>query len=135
MCLNGMKRLNLGQNSPGAYAEYISVRPDMVRGLPDTISDVEAAMIEPAAVALHAVRTSGMHEGDTVLVVGGGAIGLLCAAWARIHGASRIFLSEVNEARAASARAMGDADEVVDGRDPGMASSVRKSTAAGWASP
>jgi len=131
MCLNGMKRPTIGQNSPGAYAEYVSIRPDMVRKLPDTINDLEAAMIEPAAVCLHAVRRAGMKAGDKVLVIGGGTIGLMSAAWARINGASRIFMAEVNETRAVTAEKLQDADEVLDGKDPKMGSKIKKATSGG----
>lgn len=131
MCTNAARRPNLGLSSPGAYAEYLAVRPDMVRKLPDTISDREAAMIEPAAVALHAVRVAGIRPGDTVLITGGGTIGLLCAAWSRISGAARVLLSEVNEARAAAARKLGDAHEVIDGKEPKMVSKIKKATFGG----
>lgn len=131
MCLNGMKRPTVGQNSPGAYAEYVSIRSDMVRKLPDTINDLEAAMIEPAAVCLHAVRRAGIKAGDKVLVVGGGTIGLMSAAWARINGASRIFMAEVNETRAATAEKLHNADEIVDGKDPKMGSKIKKATSGG----
>jgi (R,R)-butanediol dehydrogenase / meso-butanediol dehydrogenase / diacetyl reductase len=131
LCINGMKRPNLGLNAPVAYVEYVAARPDMVRKLPDTISDIKAAMIELAAVCFHAVHTAGIRAGDTVLITGSGTIGLLCVAWARISGASRIFLSEVNEARVAVAIKLGDANEVIDGRDPKMISKIKKATSGG----
>jgi len=131
LCVNGMKRPNLGLNAPGAYAQYVAVLSDMVRKLPDTINDLEAAMIEPAAVSFRAVRAAGIRPGDTVLITGSGTIGLLCAAWARISGASRIFLSEVNEARVAAAIKLGDANEVINGRDPKMVSKIKKATSGG----
>lgn len=131
MCANGLSRPNIGLSSPGAYAEYVSVRPDMVRRLPDSVGDLEAPMIEPASVSFHAVRTAGVRAGDAVLVVGSGAIGLLCAAWARISGASRVYLAEVNDARAATAMRLGDADEVLDARDPKWVSRLRKATSGG----
>ncbi|HOS96127.1 MAG TPA: alcohol dehydrogenase catalytic domain-containing protein [Deltaproteobacteria bacterium] len=131
LCLNGKNRPHIGQNRPGAYAEYIEVRPDMVRSLPGSVSDTAAAMVEPAAVCLHAVRTSGMRKGDAVLVVGGGTIGLLCAAWARLNGASRVFLSEVSAPRLDAAARLAMADEVLDGRDPKVASIIKKATSGG----
>ena len=131
MCMNGTKRPNLGLSAPGAYAESVAVRPDMVRKLPETVSDLAAAMIEPAAVSLHAVRTSGLRPGDTVLITGSGTIGLLCAAWARIGGASHVLLAEVNDARAAAARRLKDAHEVINGRDPKMVSKIKKATSGG----
>jgi threonine dehydrogenase-like Zn-dependent dehydrogenase len=131
MCVSAARRPNLGLSSPGAYAEFVSVRPDMVRALPEAVSDLEAAMIEPAAVSFHAVRSAGVRAGDRVLITGGGAIGLLCAAWCRISGAAGVFLSEVNGARSEAALKMGDVHEVLDGRDPKMVSRIRKATSGG----
>ena len=82
LCVN-MLAAAPGLTAPGAYAQFFASRPDMVRKLPDTVSDVEAALIEPTAVALHAIRLAGLKPGDKVLVTGGGIIGLLSAAWAR----------------------------------------------------
>ena len=131
LCENAYKRPQPGQNGPGGYAEYISVRPDMVRRLPDTISDLEGAMIEPATVGLHAVKEAGIKRGDRVLIVGGGTIGLLCAAWARIQGASFIAITEANAERASKAREMGYADAVFDAADKGLKSSIKKATSGG----
>jgi 2-desacetyl-2-hydroxyethyl bacteriochlorophyllide A dehydrogenase len=131
MCMNGMKRPNIGQNSPGAYAEYVSIRSDMVRRLPDQMNDLEAAMIEPASVCLHAVRRAGIKAGDKVLIVGSGTIGLLSAAWAKLSGASRIIMTEVNDARAAAAARLGDADEVIDAKDAKANSKIKKASSGG----
>jgi threonine dehydrogenase-like Zn-dependent dehydrogenase len=98
----------------------------MVRKLPDSISDHEAAMIEPASVALHAVHKAGIKAGDKVLITGGGAIGLLCAAWARISGASSIALTEINVNRRAFAQKAGDVDFVFDAVDPRLVSTMKK---------
>jgi threonine dehydrogenase-like Zn-dependent dehydrogenase len=114
LCMEAMKREIPGNNSPGAFAEYVSIRPDMVRKLPDSVSDKEGALVEPAAVALHAVRQSGLGPGDRVLITGGGPIGLLCAAWARTGGASRVALTEVDHFRRAFAMETGDVDEAFD---------------------
>lgn len=106
-----------GVNAPGAYAEYLSARPDMVRKLPENISGQEGAMIEPAAVGCHAVRCAGIRPGETVLINGGGIIGLLCAAWARINGARYIALAEANDLRGQNALKMGDIDAYFDVKD------------------
>lgn len=132
LCTHGMKRSIPGNSSPGAYADFVRVRPDMVRKLPAAISDEEAAMIEPAAVALHAVRQAGTGTGDRVLITGGGAIGRLCALWARIGGASCIALTEVNAERRASALDSGDADAVFDAADPKVASALKKYNPGGF---
>lgn len=126
LCSKGMKRSIPGNNSPGAFAQYLKLRPDMVRKLPDSINDKEAAMIEPSSVALHAVRQAGIESGDRVLVTGAGTIGLLCAAWAGISGASYIALSEINPGRRAFAMKFSAADTVFDAGDPYLVSSMKK---------
>ncbi|MGD0276190.1 MAG: alcohol dehydrogenase catalytic domain-containing protein [Syntrophales bacterium] len=104
----------------GAFAEYIAARPDMVRKLPDTVSDIEATLIEPASVALRAVREARVTVGDKVLITGGGIIGSLCAMFAKKAGASYIAMTEANEMRAQGAFKSGDIDQVFDARDPGL---------------
>lgn len=89
----------LSLTSPGGFAEYMAIRPDMVRKVPKNISDEEVAMVEPTAVALHAVHVGNVEIGDKVLVVGGGIIGLMCAEIARLQGASQVVMTETNPAR------------------------------------
>ena len=62
--------------------------------MPDGVSLELAALCEPASVAQHAVRTAGIVSGDSVLIFGAGAIGLILAQWARIMGASSVTLVE-----------------------------------------
>ncbi len=132
LCLQGMKRPIPGNNSPGAFAEYMLLRPDMVRALPDSISDKQAVLIEPAAVALHAVRQAGIKVGDRVLIVGGGPIGVLVAAWARIAGAGLVVLSEVDAFRRAFAKSRGDVDAVLNGKDPELVCKLKKLSGSGF---
>jgi 2-desacetyl-2-hydroxyethyl bacteriochlorophyllide A dehydrogenase len=126
LCIKSMKRSIPGNNCPGAYAQYLKLRPDMVRRLPDSISDAEAAMIEPASVALHAVHQAGIKAGDRVLITGGGPIGLLCASWARISGASYIALTEINGNRRTFAKESGNVDAVFDATDAKLVSTMKR---------
>lgn len=125
ICLKALKRYNPGNNSPGAYAEYVAVRPGMVRKLPDSVNDMSAALVEPAAVALHAVNRAGVQIGDAVLITGGGPIGLLCAMWARVKGARCVILSEPNAFRIDFAKGLDIADYVLDATDPELKQQVR----------
>ena len=84
---------------PGGFSEYMAIRPDMVRKVPKNISDEEVAMVEPSAVALHAVHVGNVEIGDSVLIIGGGIIGLMCAEMARLQGASYVAMTETNPAR------------------------------------
>jgi L-idonate 5-dehydrogenase len=79
----------------GAMAEYVTVRADQVHALPDEISDEVGAMLEPLAVALHAIKRSGGVSGKRVLVLGAGTIGRLVAGAAKAHGAAPVAITEI----------------------------------------
>jgi L-iditol 2-dehydrogenase len=76
----------------GAYAEYVVHSIRSVFRVPDALSDEEAAMLDPAAIALHTVKRGGHAPGDTVVVVGPGVMGLLVAEFARALGAGRVIV-------------------------------------------
>ena len=65
--------------------------------LPDAVSDIQGALLEPAAVALHAVKRAEIFPDASVCVVGSGAIGLLAGQWARILGAGRVVVKGRDE--------------------------------------
>ncbi|MCH7800442.1 MAG: zinc-binding dehydrogenase [Chloroflexi bacterium] len=96
-----------------AYAERVVMEEWEPIPLPEGVSDEEAAMCEPCAVTVHAVRLSQMKLGDSVAVLGAGPIGLLCMQVARAAGASKVIVSEPAPARAEAARKLG-ADAVLD---------------------
>jgi L-idonate 5-dehydrogenase len=79
----------------GAMAEYVTVRADQCHALPDEISDEIGAMLEPLAVALHAIKRSGGVAGKRVLVLGAGTIGRLIAGAAKAHGAAPVAITEI----------------------------------------
>ena len=75
---------SMGVTVPGCFADYVAAPAEFVWALPDSISDLDAAAIEPLTVSLHALFRSGASMGETVAVVGCGVIGLLL-----IHAAVR----------------------------------------------
>ena len=83
----------------GGMAQQAVVKDYNVFKVPDSVSDVQAALVEPAAVAVHAVDRAGISPGNSVLITGFGPIGALCAMAAKAAGTSRIFVSETNEQR------------------------------------
>ena len=97
----------------GAMAEYVLVRADQCHVLPDEIDDTLGTMIEPLAVALHAVKRSGGVSGKRVLVLGAGTIGRLVAITAKAFGAVPVAITEIVPARRAKA-AEGGVDLVFD---------------------
>lgn len=96
-----------------AYAEYVLMEEWEPVPVPDGVSDEEAALCEPCAVTVHAVRLSDIKLGDSVVVLGAGPIGLFCLQTARAAGATKVIVSEPAPARAAAALALG-ADYVID---------------------
>ncbi|MBM3855105.1 MAG: NAD(P)-dependent alcohol dehydrogenase [Verrucomicrobia bacterium] len=108
--------LGSGSTTPptdGAMADYVSVRADQCHLLPPLVDDGMGAMMEPLAVALHAVKRAGTVSGRRVLVTGGGTIGLLVAITARVFGAAPVVVTDVVPARRAKALAVG-ADAALD---------------------
>lgn len=67
----------LGLNRAGCFAEYVLIPEAFAHRLPDEVADAEAVLIEPTAVAYHALFNSKAKPGDTIAVIGLGAIGLL----------------------------------------------------------
>ena len=96
-----------------AYAEKVLMEEWEPVPVPEGVSDEAAAMCEPCAVTVHAVRLSQLKIGDSVVVLGAGPIGLLCMQVARAAGASKVIVSEPAPARAEAARRLG-ADAVIN---------------------
>lgn len=84
----------IGVTRDGGFAEY-SVVPASQAFLLDKDLDLEAgAMTEPLACCIHGIDLAQIRVGDTVLVIGGGAIGLLMVQLAKLSGAAKVLLSE-----------------------------------------
>ena len=97
----------------GAFAEYIIVKAKQVYRLPADTSLKDAALIEPLAIALHALDQSRMKAGEVILVIGTGPIGLLITQLARLSGAGTILITARSSFKGEFALKMG-ADRVVD---------------------
>ena len=106
----------------GAFREYLPHDPRFVYPLPGNVSFTQGALAEPLAVAYNAVRKAGLRPGDTVLIVGAGAIGFSCLEMARAAGAARIIVVEPQENRRAKALALQAALVL----DPGTQDVVRR---------
>lgn len=96
-----------------AYAEYVLMDEWEPIALPDDVQHEWASLTEPCAVAVHAVRNSGLKLGDSVGILGAGPIGLLCLQAAKAAGAGGVFVSEPAPARSKAASLLG-ADAVLD---------------------
>jgi L-iditol 2-dehydrogenase len=94
----------------GAFAEYVAVPARVAYHLPDSLSFVHAALIEAVSVAVHAVSLTPIALNDTIVVVGAGMIGLLTVQAARLAGAGRIIVLDIDDSRLEMARSLGATD-------------------------
>jgi alcohol dehydrogenase len=108
-CLQGRNNLcanrtMVGMTRPGAFAEYMSIPASSLIALPEHLSLDDAAITEPAATAVHAINLSMRAlqrpvQECRVLVLGGGAIGMLSDLLLKHYGVDHIDLAEVNPLR------------------------------------
>jgi L-iditol 2-dehydrogenase len=91
----------------GTFAEYAAVKADYVFPVPDSVSDEEAAFIEPISVAIQACRRAKLEAGATVAIVGAGPIGLVIFLVARAFGAGKSFLIDTQPRRLKLAESLG----------------------------
>ncbi|MDO4267168.1 MAG: zinc-dependent alcohol dehydrogenase family protein [Eubacteriales bacterium] len=89
----------IGVNRDGGFAEYCTVPESQCFRLNKELPLKYGAMTEPLACCLHGMDRAGIRQGDTVCVIGGGAIGLLMIQLAKLSGASMVILSEPSEKR------------------------------------
>ena len=111
-CRNGKYNLCeelkvMGFQSTGVASEFFAVDAQKVTLLPDTMSFDEGAMIEPLAVAVHAVRKFGDMQGMKVAVLGAGPIGILVAQAAKGMGAESVLITDISDVRLAKAKECG----------------------------
>lgn len=88
-----------GLMTDGAFAEYVNVPAYTIYKIPDDMSYEAAALIEPLAVGMHAVRRAPLVQGDTAVIMGAGTIGLATLMCAKAAGASKVYTVEVAKAR------------------------------------
>lgn len=97
----------------GTFAEYVTLPADFAHPVPDALTDVEAALIEPLSVGLWSNQKAGVGPGDTVIVTGAGPIGLLALQVAKARGAAEVVVTDVVDTRLAVATELG-ADAVIN---------------------
>ena len=122
LCEN-LKTIKVKSN--GGFAEYISVPEKIVHKIPDDISFEEATLIEPLSCSIHVIEEANIKFGDVVVIIGGGAMGLLMLQLVKQKGAKLIILSEPIEFKRELALRLG-ADIVVDPINENLVSIVKK---------
>jgi (R,R)-butanediol dehydrogenase/meso-butanediol dehydrogenase/diacetyl reductase len=116
----------------GGLAQYAVLKEYQVAKLPDAVSDLEGAVVEPASVAAYGIDRVGVRGGDIVLVTGAGPIGVLSALYADALGAATVVIAEPNPNRAALARQL-DVGPVLDPTSDGFADLIADLTDGGGA--
>lgn len=109
----GVHPTGLTELAPGGYAEQVLVEESMMLEVPNGLAPTTAALTEPMAVALHAVRRGDVGKNQVAYVIGCGPIGLGVIAMLKASGVRRVVASDFSPGRRALATAMG-ADVVVD---------------------
>ncbi len=120
-CRNGKYNLCeslkvMGFQTTGVASHFFAVNAKKVTPLPDSMSLEEGAMIEPLAVAVHAVRRAGDVQGKDICVLGAGPIDILVDQAAKGMGAGRVMITDVSDLRLEKAKECG-ADYTVNTRE------------------
>ena len=97
----------MGFQTTGVASHYFAVDAAKVTPLPDDLTYDEGAMIEPLAVAVHAIRQAGDVSGKKIAVLGAGPIGILVAQVAKGMGADAVMVTDISDVRLAKARECG----------------------------
>lgn len=91
----------------GAFAEFVAVPWWIVSKIPDELSFVSAALLEPASIGTHAANRAPISSKDTVVVIGAGTIGLFILQGAKLRGAAKIIAVDINDFRLDLAKKLG----------------------------
>jgi L-iditol 2-dehydrogenase len=124
LCLD---RLAWGINKNGGFEQYATVRMDTVYRVPEGLSAEQAALGEITGCCLNGIDRVQVEMGDTVVILGGGAAGVILARLADRRGAARIIFSEPNAGRREQIRGFGFED-VVDPMAVDLKSHVMEAT-------
>lgn len=111
----------------GAFAEYVAVPSRILYRIPEGVDFSRAAMVEPLAVALHAVRMARPDIQETAVVIGAGMIGLMVLQCLKASGCASVLVADVDTSKFGRARECG-ADVVLDPQGPGFAEAVLSRT-------
>jgi len=114
----------------GAMAEYFLRTPTSVQKVPDSVSDEEAALVEPLSNGISAVKAAELRPGDSAVVIGAGKIGLGAMLCAKAAGATPVIVIDVVKSRLDKALEIG-ADAVINAKEVDAVSEAVRLTEAG----
>lgn len=140
MCQDGLEHLcrevngtnYIGFVCNGGYAEKFVGKYSNAYKLPDSVSDVSAALVDSLMVAYHAVRHSGIKLNDKVLVSGSGIVGHLIGDLVKKAGASYVAVTKVNDLKIKKAKEYNLFDDYFDGNDPEILEKMNEKTNGGF---
>ncbi|MCL1835328.1 MAG: NAD(P)-dependent alcohol dehydrogenase [Oscillospiraceae bacterium] len=113
----------------GVFCEYVAHEAALCFKLPDNMTTVEGALIEPLAVGFHAANQGGAHIGQTAVVFGAGCIGLVSMLALHAEGVSKVYVVDVVQKRLEKALQLGAAG-IINPKDEDPVIAIRKLTGA-----
>ena len=121
-----------GIGSDGGYGQYVAVREDMVRILPDNVSFTAGAMVEPASISMHGLKLAQVNENSKVLITGCGPIGMFAAACAHALGIKDVYVTEANNSRINLVTNSGFVKAAFDAKDDQIDTKLKEVAPAGF---
>lgn len=107
----------------GAFSRYVDIPADRILKIPETINLAQAALVEPTAVAIHALDRAPLHQAG-VVVIGAGPIGMITALVAKAHKTGPVTIMDIRPDRLAMAQRLG-IDSVIHSEDPARESRLQ----------
>ncbi len=132
-CLQGKYNLcedydYVGSRSDGAFAEYMRIPAFNVVKIPDNVDFEDAAMTDPAAVALHGIiRCGSIRVGETVAILGTGPIGMFACQWSKIMGAEKVIATDISKKKLEVIKEIG-ADVTIDANNENVVERIMEET-------
>lgn len=117
----------IGSRQNGSFAEYVKMPERNVVKFDNSVTFEQGAFFEPSTVALHGLLCADYHGGEDVAILGGGTVGMFTAQWAKIFGAKRVFVFDIDNDRLALAKKLG-ADVTINTLDKDFKEQVYKYT-------
>lgn len=114
----------------GVFQEYVAHKADLCFKLPDNVSTLEGALIEPLAVGFHAANQGGAHAGQTAVVFGAGCIGLVSMMALKAEGVSKIYVVDIMQKRLDKAMELG-ATGVINSKETDILKEIERLTGDG----
>jgi len=111
----------------GTFQEYVTHKANLCFKLPDNVSTLEGAMIEPLAVGFHAANQADAGFGKTAVVMGAGAIGLVSMLALKAKGVTKVYVVDIKLKRLEKAKELG-ATDVINGKEVDAVEALMKLT-------